>query len=215
MLKTTLLNPPVYRELFQSIRSIEIDAYHFISEWAQSVSIAKQVELFELGWWCEGALPRAYLVTLLFYSLKSLWTDPKHFADIFSVCKSIQHPLKGSFLYSRVHFFLKEIHKQSIDDEKTRTLIIGYSVETFTTLLRLFCRWHQSLPTRTTETSYVASLYSESFECFFVELASDGMCSYDMFETVVLPTILTEVVNSGDLLAQSLIFTSLVQVYTS
>lgn len=212
LLKTTLLNPPVYRQLFQSIRVIENDAFHFISGWAPTAAPGRQVELFELGWWCEGALPRAYLVTLLFYSLRSLWTDPKYFADTFAVCKSIQHPLKGSFLYSRLHFFLKEIHKQSRDDEETRTLIIGYSVETFTTLLRLFCRWHQSLPAKTTETSYVASLYRESFEGFFAELASDGMCSYDMFETVVLPTILTEAVNSADLLAQSLIFTSLVQV---
>ena len=211
LLKTTLLNPPIYRELFQSIRMIERDAIHFISTWAQSSTFAKQVELFELGWFCEGALQRAYLVTLLFYSLKCLWTDPKYFVDTFAVCKSIQHPLKGSFLYSRLHFFLKEIHSQSRDEE-IRTLIIGYSVETFTTLLRLFCRWHQSLPTKTTETSYIASLYRESFEGFFAELAADGVCSYDIFEAIVLPTILTEVVNSADLLAQTLVFTSLVRV---
>ena len=212
LLKTTLLNPPVYRQLFNSIQSIEQDAHHFISTWSLTASFDKQVELFELGWWCEAAIPRAYLVTLLFYSMEELWKDPKYLADTFSVCKSIQHALKGSFLYSRLHSFLKRIYIKS-EGEEMRTLLIGYSVETFTTLLRLFCRWHQSLPTRSTETSYIASLYEESFAKFFIELG--GMCEYDLFEEVVLPTILTEVVNSGDLLAQTLVFTSLIQVTKS
>lgn len=209
LLKTTLLNPPIYKELFQSVQTIERDAHDFFVGWSQSVSYEKQVELFELGWWCDSALPRAYLVTLLYFSLESLWRDPKYIADTFSVCKSIQHPLKGSFLYSRLHSFLSAILKR---EEEMNALIIGYSVETFTTLLRLFCRWHQSLPARTTETSFITSLYKETFEGFFIELAEGGMCSYDMFEAIVLPTVLTEVVNSGDILAQTLIFRSVVQV---
>lgn len=209
LLKTTLLNPPIYKELFQSIRSIEIDAHNFIVSWSHTASHDKQVELFELGWWCDSALPRSYLVTLLYFSLEALWKDPKYIADTFSVCKSIQHPVKGSFLYCRLHSFLKGIYKR---EDEMGALIIGYSVETFTTLLRLFCRWHQSLPSKRTETSFITSLYEESFEGFFVELAESGICSYDMFEALVLPTILTEVVNSGDILAQTLIFKSLVKV---
>ena len=207
LLKTTLLNPPIYKELFQAVQSIESDAHNFIVNWSQSTGYDKHVELFELGWCCESALPRAYLLTLLYFSLESLWKDPKYISDTFSACKSIQHPLKGSFLYSRLHSFLKEIYSR---EEEMAALIIGYSVETFTTLLRFFCRWHQSLPTRTTETSFITSLFKECFEEFFVDLG--GMCSYDMFEVVELPTILTELVNSQDVLAQSLIFTSLVQV---
>ena len=209
LLKTTLLNPPIYNELFQSVRSIENDAHEFIVSWSHTSSYDKQVELFELGWWCESAIPRAYLVTLLYFSLETLWRDPKYMAETFSVCKSIQHPLKGSFLYSRLHTFLKGIYNR---EEEMGALIIGYSVDTFTNLLRLFCRWHQSLPTRTTETSFITSLYEESFEGFFAELGEGEMCSYDLFEAVVLPTILTEVVNSGDILAQTLIFKSLVKV---
>ena len=209
LLKTTLLNPPIYNELFQSVRSIENDAHEFIVSWSHTSSYDKQVELFELGWWCESAIPRAYLVTLLYFSLETLWRDPKYMAETFSVCKSIQHPLKGSLLYSRLHTFLKGIYNR---EEEMGTLIIGYSVDTFTNLLRLFCRWHQSLPTGTTDTFFITSLYEESFEGFFVELAEGEMCSCDLFEAVVLPTILTEVVNSGDILAQTLIFKSLVKV---
>ncbi len=210
LLKTTLLSPPVYRELFVGVCRIENDVQRFISNWAMTVSDGKQRELFELGWWCESALPRAYLVTLLFSSLPALWKDPKYISSTFSVCKSLQHPLKGSFLYSRLHSFILRIFFTEDLSEEMKALCTGYSVETFTTLLRYFCRWHHSLPTRTTEPSYTASLFHEAFEGVFNQISR--MTSYDVFEAILLPTFLVEIVNSGDSLAQTLTFQSIINV---
>ena len=215
LLKTTLLSPPVYSEMFEGITRIENDAHNYISQWAKlspNNSIERQVELFELGWWCASALPRAYLVTLLYSSLPSLWRESKYISDTFSVCKSLQHPLKGSFLISRLHSFLLKIYfsTEVCDNEEATTLLLGYSIESFTVLLRLFVRWHHSLPAKSTDPSYVASLYDEAFSSIFGEISR--MCSFDTFETVVLPTFLVEIVNSGDSLAQTLLFQSIIKV---
>lgn len=213
LLKTTLLAPSVYRELFDGVIEIEFGVQKYISNWSANET-EKQVELFELAWWCESALPRAYLVCLLFASLKQIQSNPEHLSKTLSACKAIQHPLKGSFLYSHLHSFLKQIYfspsETEIDNYNMQALCLGYSVETFTTLLRYFCRWHQSLPSKSTEPSYTASLYQETFSSFFQELAR--ITSYDMFETVILPTILVEVVDCADPLAQNLIFTSMIKV---
>lgn len=213
LLKTTLLSPPVYHELFKGVGIIEKDARHYIYQWATTIPdnqrVERQAELFELGWWCESALPRAYLVTLLYSSLPALWHDSKYINDTFSVCKSLQHPLKGSFLITRLHSFLLKIYF-IIENEEIRTLLMGFSVESFTTLLRLFVRWHQSLPSKSTDPSYVASLFNESFVNIFGEIAR--MCTFDMFEAVVLPTFLVEIVNCADPLAQSLLFESIIKV---
>lgn len=213
MLKTTLLAPSVYRELFEGIIGIEYEVRRYISQWSKTAQICLQIELFELAWWCESALPRAYLVCLLFASLNHVQSEPEFLAKTLSAFKAIQHPLKGSFLYSHFHSFLKQIYFSPSEEEpnlQLQTLCLGYSIETFTTLLRFFCRWHQSLPSKITEPTYTASLYQETFSGFFEELAR--ITSFDMFETVVLPTILVEVVNCADSLAQSLIFTSITKV---
>lgn len=216
LLKTTLLSPTNYHSLFSGISRIESDARHYISQWAllpdNISSVERQVEMFELGWWCESALPRAYLVTLLYSSLPALWTDSKYISDAFAVCKSLQHPLKGTFLITRLHTFLLQIYFSSevCENEEIRTLLIGYSIESFTTLLRLFVRWHQSLPAKSTDPAYVASLYDESFSSVFGEMSR--MCSFDIFEAVVLPTFLVEIVNCGDYLAQTLLLQSIIKV---
>ena len=205
----------MYHELFKGISEIECDARHYISSWAiipGNDSVERQAELFELGWWCESALPRAYLVTLLYSSLPALWRDSKYISDTFSVCKSLQHPLKGSFLISRLHSFLLKVYfsAEVCENDEIRTLLTGYSIESFTTLLRLFTRWHQSLPAKSTDPSYVASLYNESFSSIFGEISR--MCSFDLFEAIILPTFLVEIVNSSDSLAQTLLFQSIIKV---
>lgn len=210
LLKTTLLSPPKYQKPFSKILEVEHGAQQYFTGWALNNSLERQVELFELGWWCEGALPRAYLVTMLFFSLPALQTDPKYISDTFSACKSIQHPLKGSFLHSRFHTKLHRIYKESENESDLRILWLGYSVECFTTLLRLFVRWNDSLPSKTTQTTYIKSLYKESFEKFLGEVAE--MTSYEMFETVLLPTFLVEVVNCSNALAQAQIFESIIRV---
>ena len=210
LLKTTLLSPPNYQKLFSKILEVEHGAQQYFTGWALNNSQERQVELFELGWWCEGALPRAYLVTLLFFSLPSLHSNPKYISDTFSACKSIQHPLKGSFLQFRFHSKLRLIYKESEDDSDLRILWLGYSVECFTTLLRLFVRWNDSLPSKTTQISYIKSLYKESFDNFFGQVAE--MTSYEMFETVLLPTFMVEVVNCSNALAQAQIFESIIRV---
>lgn len=210
LLKTTLLSPPNYNKLFLKVLEVEQDARKYFTGWALNNSVQRQVELFELGWWCEGALPRTYLVTLLFFSLPALHTDPKYILDSFSTCKSLQHPLKGSFLYSRFHNQLRRIYKESGIDSDLKILWLGYSVECFTALLRLFVRWNDSLPIKNTQTSYIQSLYNESFSSFFEEVAE--MTSYEMFETILLPTFLVEAVNCSNALAQAQIFESIVKV---
>lgn len=212
LLKTTLLAPSVYRELFEGIMGIEYEVRRYIGQWSKTSQNGIQVELFELAWWCESALPRAYLVCLLFASLNHVQSEPEYLAKTLSACKAIQHPLKGSFLCSHLHSFLKQIYFSPSEEPNLnmQTLCLGYSIETFTTLLRFFCRWHQSLPSKSTEPAYTSSLYQETFSGFFEELAR--ITNFDMFETVVLPTFLVEVVNCADSLAQSLIFTSITKV---
>ena len=211
LLKTTLLSPPLYRDLFGGVCRIEADAHRFISNWAMKVSDERQVELFELGWWCESALPRAYLVTLLFSSLPALWTNPEYIAEAFAACKALQHPLKGSFLFARFHSFILRLFFTINDDgECLKSAYSVYSVETFVTLLKYFCRWHQSLPVKGTDPSYIASLFHETFEGFFAQISR--MTSSKLFESVVLPTFLVEIVNCGDSLAQSLTFQTIINV---
>lgn len=210
LLKTTLLSPPIYRDLFVGICRVEADACRFISNWSLAAADSKQEELFELGWWCESALPRAYLVTLLFSCLPALRKDPKYISATFSVCKSVQHPLKGSFLYARLHSFLLRIFFNDELSEEMKAVCSGYSIETFTVLLKYFCRWHLSLPTKTTEPAYVASLFHETFEGVCGQISR--MTSFDMFEAVLLPTFLVEIVNCRDSLAQTLSFQAIINV---
>lgn len=218
LLKTTLLSPLIYQQLFEGVTKIEFQVQEYFENWfkrGDNCDFEKQVELFELAWWCESALPRSYLICLLFASLPLIQSSPEHLSRTFSACKSVQHPLKGSFLYSHLHSFLKQIYFSYEDEDEEnkiemQTLSLGYSVECFTTLLRYFCRWNRSLPSNKTEATYTASLYEKTLSKVFQEVSK--ITSFDMFETILLPTMLVEVVNCGDNLAQTLVFTSIIKV---
>lgn len=210
LLKTTLLSPPFYYALFVRISWIEDDLRRYFHSWSVTANEEDQIELFELAWWCESTLPRVYLVTMLFSALPVLWKEPRWICETFSLCKSLQHPLKGSFLYSRLHTFILRLFNNEDISEEMRTICSGYSVEVFTSLLRLFCRWHQSLPAKTTEISFIASLFEETFEGVCGQISQ--MTSYDIFEELIFPTFLVEIVNCGDSLAQSLTFQSITKV---
>ena len=201
ILKSTLLGPKKYAQLLNGIEAIEEDASAFIKQWAQSKSLALQEDLLALAGFCDSAIQRAYLTLLIVKSCPEL--QAKHFQLLPEVCKGVLHPLKGIYLQKKLLSVLKDININAGTD----VFIESYSIS-----LKLFTRWLQ-MGIRADRQQRVQER-EELFELAFCPLlrSINQVSSAEAFSSMILPTILSELINTSDSQIQTLIFDSIYSV---
>lgn len=204
ILKTSLLGPKQYVQLLNGIAAIEDDAAVFIRQWAQTKSVALQEEALSLASFCKSSVQRAYLTLLLVKCFPELQVE--NVSQLVNACKSVLHPLKGLFLQHKLLSVLQDIPVEGK---------VGIFIDSYSFSLKLFGRWLQmglrnERPMRVQERE-------ELFELAFHPLlrSINHVSSAESFSTIVLPTMMSELINSTDSQTQSLVFNSLCSVTSS
>ena len=200
LLKTSLLGPSQYNQLLRGIEQIEETASAFISSWAQTKSVQMQQHALELASYCDSVIPRAYLTLLIVKNCKELQKDSIQ-QHLFDVCRSCLHPLKGIFLLKALLRLLETLPPSASK--------IDFCLEAYCLGLKLMTRWPQMQP-RNAQSIRIEER-TLMFELAFAPmLRSIGkICTAEQFTSLVLPTIMTELVNTNDSQLQTLLFDSL------
>ncbi len=199
LLKTSLLGPKQYAQLLNGIEATEEDATIYIKEWAQMNSVALQENLLEIAGFCSSVSQRAYLTLLVVKSCPEL--QAKYTQLLPEVCKGVLHPLKGIFLQKKLLSVLQDISSNP-----------DAFIESYCLSLKLFARWLQ-MGMRNEKQQRILER-EELFELAFCPLlrSINRVSTKDAFSTLILPTILSELINMSDSQIQTRVFDSLCSV---
>ncbi len=203
LLKTTLLGPQKYAQLLSGIEAIEEDASAFIKQWAQGRSVSLQEDLLALAGFCTSTIQRGYLTLLIVKCCPELQdSNSTLLKRLPEVCKGVLHPLKGIFLQKKLLSVLKDL--AAVD--------LNLFIESYSISLKLFARWLQ-MGMRNDRQQRIHER-EELFELAFGPLlrAINQVSSSESFSTLILPTILSELINTADSQTQTLVFDSLCSV---
>lgn len=204
LLKTSLLGPKKYAQLCNGIQAIEEDASAFIKQWSQGKSVALQEDLLTLAGFCPSALQRAYLTLLIVNCCPEL--QAANIQLLPEVCKGVLHPLKGLFLQKKLLSVLRDM-EDSVN--------LNFFIESYSIALKLFARWLQmGMPKDRQQRVHERE---ELFELAFRPLlrAINQVSQAEAFSTSILPTILSELINTSDSQTQTLVFDSIYSVTAS
>ncbi|GER26249.1 vacuolar protein sorting-associated protein [Striga asiatica] len=224
-LRTSRLSPHKYYELclelgcadmraFDELRKFEI---FFKEETGRGCSI---VELYELVQYAGNILPRLYLLcTVGCVYIKSKEAPAKDvLKDLVEMCRGIQHPLRGLFLRS----YLSQVSKDKLPDigseyegdADTVMDAVEFVLQNFTEMNKLWVRMQHQGPTREKEKrekerSELRDLVGKNLHV----LSQIEGVDLEMYKEIVLPTVLEQVVNCKDELAQYYLMDCIIQVF--
>lgn len=222
ILKTTLLSPNNYAALVKAMENIEASVVSWLRAWSsqEHQNLIQAEDLFNLAWYCDAAIPRALLASLILRSCPKLWChDGKALNACIGAYHAIQHPLKGIALLSHLNAQMLSIWRELDDVEEAverpiiQATILSHSVDIFTSSLKLFVRWptmgeREDLNLRDEERMQLF----ETGMLPILEQTNAYCTSIQTFEDVFLPVFVGELINSNDVLAQTLIFNAIVTV---
>lgn len=206
----------------EKVENIEVSAGKYLLQWTTASNLdlgieigsKREIELFELGWFCDDAISRSHLITFLYSHLdvNRVGRNPAMIEETFSCLKSIQHPQKGAFLVSKFHGKLVDSFREVAADDQninsnSNSLLLKYSIESFNLMLKYFIKWSSI---RDISQEELTSLYQKSFHILFKRVSTKLLCSLQQEE--FLQTVIGEIINCADGYLQFLIFSSITQV---
>ncbi|KAI4339940.1 hypothetical protein MLD38_024823 [Melastoma candidum] len=217
-LRTSKLSPHRYYELymraFDELKRLEM---FFQDEKRHGVSV---VDLYELVQHAGNILPRLYLLcTVGSVYIKSKEAPAKDILkDLVEMCRAIQNPIRGLFLRS----YLSQISRDKLPDIGSEyegngdTLMdaVEFVLQNFTEMNKLWVRLHYQGPGRVRdkrekERSELRDLVGKNLHV----LSQIEGVDLHIYEEIVLPRVLEQVVNCNDSLAQYYLMECMIQVF--
>ncbi|KAL5072200.1 hypothetical protein RYX36_023087 [Vicia faba] len=218
-LRTSRLSPHKYYELymraFDELRRLEI---FFKDESRHGVSI---VDLYELVQHAGNILPRLYLLcTVGSVYLRCKDTPVRDvLKDLVEMCRGVQHPIRGLFLRS----YLSQVSRDKLPDIGSEYEEADYGsvkdavefvLENFSEMNKLWVRLQHQGPGRVKEKkdkerNELRDLVGKNLH---VLSQIDGV-DLEMYKDTVLPSVLEQVVNCKDELAQFYLMECIIQVF--
>ncbi|KAK7382938.1 hypothetical protein VNO78_28602 [Psophocarpus tetragonolobus] len=220
-LRTSRLSPHKYYELymraFDELRRLEI---FFKDESRHGVSI---VDLYELVQHAGNILPRLYLLcTVGSVYLRCKDAPVKDILkDLVEMCRAVQHPIRGLFLRS----YLSQVSKDKLPDigyeyeegESNSVMdAVEFVLQNFTEMNKLWVRLqlqHQGpsriKEKREKERNELRDLVGKNLHV----LSQIEGVDLQMYKDTVLPSVLEQVVNCKDELAQFYLMECIIQVF--
>ncbi|XP_004499290.1 vacuolar protein sorting-associated protein 35B [Cicer arietinum] len=218
-LRTSRLSPHKYYELymraFDELRRLEM---FFKDESRHGVSI---VDLYELVQHAGNILPRLYLLcTVGSVYLRCKDTPVRDvLKDLVEMCRGIQHPIRGLFLRS----YLSQVSRDKLPDigseyeegdYGTVKDAVEFVLENFSEMNKLWVRLQHQGPGRVREKkdkerNELRDLVGKNLH---VLSQIDGV-DLEMYKDTVLPSVLEQVVNCKDELAQFYLMECIIQVF--
>ncbi|KAK2452252.1 Vacuolar protein sorting-associated protein 35B [Trifolium repens] len=218
-LRTSRLSPHKYYELymraFDELRRLEI---FFKDESRHGVSI---VDLYELVQHAGNILPRLYLLcTVGSVYLRCKDTPVRDvLKDLVEMCRGVQHPIRGLFLRS----YLSQVSRDKLPDIGSEYEdgdygsvkdAVDFVLENFSEMNKLWVRLqHQGSgrvkEKKDKERNELRDLVGKNLH---VLSQIDGV-DLEMYKDTVLPSVLEQVVNCKDELAQFYLMECIIQVF--
>ncbi|XP_058725396.1 vacuolar protein sorting-associated protein 35B-like [Vicia villosa] len=218
-LRTSRLSPHKYYELymraFDELRRLEI---FFKDESRHGVSV---VDLYELVQHAGNILPRLYLLcTVGSVYLRCKDTPVRDvLKDLVEMCRSVQHPIRGLFLRS----YLSQVSRDKLPDIGSEYEegdygsvkdAVEFVLENFSEMNKLWVRLQHQGPGRIKEKkdkerNELRDLVGKNLH---VLSQIDGV-DLEMYKETVLPSVLEQVVNCKDELAQFYLMECIIQVF--
>ncbi|CAJ2675777.1 vacuolar sorting-associated protein 35B-like protein [Trifolium pratense] len=218
-LRTSRLSPHKYYELymraFDELRRLEM---FFKDESRHGVSI---VDLYELVQHAGNILPRLYLLcTVGSVYLRCKDTPVREvLKDLVEMCRGVQHPIRGLFLRS----YLSQVSRDKLPDIGSEYEdgdygsvkdAVEFVLENFSEMNKLWVRLQHQGPGRLKEKkdkerNELRDLVGKNLH---VLSQIDGV-DLEMYKDTVLPSVLEQVVNCKDELAQFYLMECIIQVF--
>ncbi|KAK7280763.1 hypothetical protein RJT34_25830 [Clitoria ternatea] len=218
-LRTSRLSPHKYYDLymraFDELRRLEM---FFKDETRHGVSI---VDLYELVQHAGNILPRLYLLCTVGSAYLRCKDAPVRdvLRDLVEMCRGVQYPIRGLFLRS----YLSQVSKDKLPDvgyecqegESNGAMdAIEFVLENFTEMNKLWVRLQQQGPSRIREKkekerNELRDLVGKNLHV----LSQIEGVDLEMYKDTVLPSVLEQVVNCKDELAQFYLMECIIQVF--
>lgn len=217
-LRTSLLSPKSYYELYMAITDELRHFEHYLLDEFQKDR--KVPDLYEQVQYAGNIVPRLYLLITvgLVYIKTNSSLKRSILKDLVEMCRGVQHPLRGLFLRNYLLQCTRNIlpDVQTIADENEGTVIdaIDFVLTNFAEMNKLWVRiQHQGhsseRPRREKEREELKILVGTNL----VRLSQLDSASLDVYQRLILPGILEQVVSCRDAIAQEYLMECIIQVF--
>ncbi|CRL06873.1 CLUMA_CG019462, isoform A [Clunio marinus] len=217
-LRTSLLSPKSYYELYMAVtdelRFLEI---HLLDEFQKG---HKVTDLYELVQYAGNIVPRLYLLITvgLVYIKSNPATKKSILKDLVEMCRGVQNPLRGLFLRNyllTLRNILPDVPVgRDTDDCGNVHDSIDFILTNFAEMNKLWVRMqHQGHSSekgrREKEREELKILVGTNL----VRLSQLESVSLEIYQKIILPSILEQVVSCRDAIAQEYLMECIIQVF--
>ncbi|CDK25808.1 unnamed protein product [Kuraishia capsulata CBS 1993] len=209
-LRTNALTPKQYYEMYILV----FDGLSYLSSFLRDTHPNNHLaDLYELVQYAGNIIPRLYLMITVGTVYMSIPNSPKKeiMKDMIEMCRGVQHPVRGLFL----RYYLSQRTKDllPVDDESlddSIKFIITNFIEMNKLWVRLQHQGHSSERSkRTKERKELQILVGSNL----VRLSQLEKIDKNYYKEFILPTILEQIVQCKDMIAQEYLLDVITQVF--
>ncbi|KDN42178.1 vacuolar protein sorting-associated protein 35 [Tilletiaria anomala UBC 951] len=216
-LRTSALSPKAYYDLYMSI----FDALRHLSSYLYDAHTSGRhhlADLYELVQYCGNIVPRLYLMITVGSVYMSIPDAPikEIMRDIMEMSRGVQHPTRGLFLRHYLSGATRDFLPVGVDQGPGGNLqdSIGFILTNFIEMNKLWVRLqHQGhsrdREKREMERKELRILVGTNL----VRLSQLEGVDLDLYQRIILPSILEQVVNCKDVIAQEYLMEVVIQVF--
>ncbi|KAF9507321.1 hypothetical protein BS47DRAFT_1377951 [Hydnum rufescens UP504] len=217
-LRTSSLTPKQYYELYMSV----FDALRHVSNYlydAHTTGKHHLADLYELVQYAGNIVPRLYLMITVGSVYMSIPDAPikEIMKDMMEMSRGVQHPTRGLFLrhylsgQTRDHLPVGDDHGPSGNLQDSIAFVVTNFIEMNKLWVRLQHQGHsRDREKREVERRELRILVGTNL----VRLSQLEGVDLAMYQTTILPSILEQVVNCKDVIAQEYLMEVIIQVFT-
>ncbi len=216
-LRTSLLSPKCYYELYMAVtdelRFLEV---YLLEEFQKGHKIT---DLYELVQYAGNIVPRLYLLITvgLVYIKSNPATKRSIMKDLVEMCRGVQNPLRGLFLRNYL-LTLRNILPDSpvATDEGSGTVhdSIDFILTNFAEMNKLWVRMqHQGHSSEKSRREKEREELKILVGTNLVRLSQLDSVNLEIYQKIILPSILEQVVSCRDAIAQEYLMECIIQVF--
>lgn len=217
-LRTSLLSPKSYYELYMAVtdelRFLEI---HLLDEFQKG---QKVTDLYELVQYAGNIVPRLYLLITvgLVYIKSNPATKKSILKDLVEMCRGVQNPLRGLFLRNyllTLRNILPDVPVgKDIDECGSVHDSIDFILTNFAEMNKLWVRMqHQGHSSEKSRREKEREELKILVGTNLVRLSQLESVNLEIYQKIILPSILEQVVSCRDAIAQEYLMECIIQVF--
>ncbi|ORX58995.1 vacuolar protein sorting-associated protein 35 [Hesseltinella vesiculosa] len=210
-LRTSALTPKTYYELYMAV----FDALRHLTVYLTEAHQAGRhhlADLYELVQYAGNIVPRLYLMITVGSAYMGMPDAPvaEILRDMMEMTRGVQHPIRGLFLRN----YLSSMTRDYLPMENGLEQSIEFILNNFTEMNKLWVRLQYQGHSRDREKREVERQELKILVgTNLVRLSQMDGVDLETYQSVILPEVLSQVVNCRDVIAQEYLMESLIQVF--